>query len=133
MGWLGVDLDGTLAEWGEGFNQDVNQIGPPVPRMVALVKGWLAGGVEVRIMTARVCPLNPRPDGSIVNDQKFATQQRSMIEAWCQEHLGQVLPVTYFKDFRMWLLYDDRAVHVEPNTGRICSEDFCVGIPAGPS
>lgn len=38
-GWIGVDLDGTLAEyhgWGNG------EIGDPVPAMLERVKKWLA-------------------------------------------------------------------------------------------
>ena len=49
-GWIGVDLDGTLAFY-QGWNE--GKIGDPVPVMLARVKGWLAEGVEVRIVTAR--------------------------------------------------------------------------------
>ena len=49
-GWIGVDLDGTLAEY-HGWN---GSIGKPIAPMVDRVKRWLAEGVEVRIMTARV-------------------------------------------------------------------------------
>lgn len=50
-GWIGVDLDATLAEyhgWGDG------SIGQPVELMLRRVTGWLAEGREVRIFTARV-------------------------------------------------------------------------------
>ena len=33
-------------------------------------------------------------------------------------HFGVVLPVTNVKDWHMLELWDDRAVQVEPNTGR---------------
>ena len=54
-GWIGVDLDGTLAE-DNGYDGPTD-IGPPVPGMVERVKEWLAKGREVRVVTARVSPL----------------------------------------------------------------------------
>jgi hypothetical protein len=121
-GWIGVDLDGTLAEYGVGHN--INTIGAPVPAMATRVKEWLARGYDVRIVTARVgctghyVDLSGRHD-----DDDFATQQRRLIEDWCEKHLGQRLPVTATKDFAMLALYDDRAIQVEMNTGRIIGTD----------
>ncbi|MEI8285241.1 MAG: hypothetical protein WCG52_09650, partial [bacterium] len=48
-GWIGVDLDGTLAE----FIGDMSFIGEPIMPMLNRVKTWLANGREVRIFTAR--------------------------------------------------------------------------------
>lgn len=101
-GWIGVDLDGTLAHY-KGW--DGGKIGPPVPAMLARVKAWLADGVEVRIFTARVAH---DPDGD----------QKHRIFLWCEQHIGQRLRVTCCKDFAMIELYDDRCVQVEANTGR---------------
>ena len=53
-GWIGVDLDGTLAE--SVKSQAGEDIGIPVHRMVKQVKKWLARGEDVRIFTARVNP-----------------------------------------------------------------------------
>ena len=39
------------------------------------------------------------------------------IQAWCLEHVGEVLPVTPAKDYDRVELWDDRAVQVIPNTG----------------
>lgn len=115
-GWIGVDLDGTLAMH-EGVNMDINRIGPPIPLMVTRIKGWLEDEIEVRIFTARVgqcgcVSVDGKPD-----DAEFAAAQRLLIEAWCEEHIGVKLPVTATKDFHMWQLWDDRAVEVVPNTG----------------
>ncbi len=44
------------------------------------------------------------------------------IRDWCKEHIGKVLPITCIKDFSMHELYDDRAIQVEQNTGRLMSE-----------
>ena len=51
-GWVGVDLDGTLAHYDKWKGAD--HIGVPVPRMLERVKLWLSEGMDIRIMTARV-------------------------------------------------------------------------------
>lgn len=102
-GWIGVDLDGTLAEY-HGW-QGPTHIGAPIEPMVDRVKEWLAEGREVRIFTARVT----RP---VASEVVFA------IMRWCEEHIGRRLPVTNVKDYGMIELWDDRAITVEQNTGR---------------
>lgn len=98
-GWIGVDLDGTLAEY-HGW-KGVEHIGAPVPKMLARVKEWLAAGRDVRILTARAGEPSAVP---WIND-------------WCREHVGQALTVTDRKDYGMVELWDDRCVQVIPNTG----------------
>jgi hypothetical protein len=107
-GWIGVDLDGTLAEYHGWVGATI--IGKPIEPMVTRVKKWLAEGKQVRIFTARVFP------GGRVNNAELEAVVAS-IEAWCRTHLGQVLEITYSKDFGMIELWDDRAVQVIPNTG----------------
>lgn len=107
-GWIGVDLDGTLAKSVAGQTRE--QIGAPIHPMVQLVKKWLAHGEDVRIFTARVNPNHRQCD---------AVRARRAIEAWCKRHLGQILPVTYEKDWDMILLFDDRSRQVERDTGRV--------------
>lgn len=102
--WIGVDLDGTLAEYHRWMG--IEHIGDPVPAMLKRVKAWLAEGVEVRIFTARVC----RPA-----DRRAATRR---IGDWCEMHGLPRLPVTNTKDYGMIELWDDRAVQVETNIGR---------------
>lgn len=113
-GWVGVDLDGTLAEY-HGWPQD-GGIGKPIPAMLKRVKKWVEymhrGDMAVRIMTARVCPIGRPPD-------QDCAEYKARIEAWCLEHIGEVLPVVYEKDFRMVTLYDYRCREVEMNTGRL--------------
>ena len=109
-GWIGVDLDGTLAK--SVKSQATEDIGVPIHRMVKQVKKWLAEGREVRIFTSRVNPCHRRTE---------ATPARRAIEAWSKRYLGQVLPVTHEKDWDMVLLFDDKARQVERNTGRIVS------------
>jgi hypothetical protein len=100
-GWIGVDLDGTLAE----YHGASNDIGKPIRPMVNRVKRWLKEGREVRIVTARVANVHQRP------------QATTEIRAWCKKHIGRTLPVTHCKDYLMNELWDDRAVQVRPNTG----------------
>lgn len=115
-GWIGVDLDGTLAEYYGWKGGD--HIGAPVPMMVARVKRWLEEGIEVRIFTARVCVVDAvSGESGLTATQEFADQQRALIEAWCKEHIGQKLKVTAQKDFAMVELWDDRAIPVIMNTG----------------
>lgn len=101
-GWIGVDLDGTLAVYDEWHGPE--HVGEPVPSMVERVKRWLREGKDVRIFTARVWN---DPDGVALRP----------IQDWCRKHLGTVLPVTNAKDYGMVELWDDRAVAVVPNTG----------------
>lgn len=118
-GWVGVDLDGTLARVDYGMSYD-GTIGPPVPAMLERVKRWLSEGVEVRIVTARVAEPIQRWDGYEHPDYAAGVaEQRALIDAWCLQHVGQVLPVTAQKDYAMIELWDDRAVAVEHNTGRV--------------
>lgn len=99
MGWIGVDLDGTLAQYDKWKGEE--HIGEPVPKMVQRVINWLDEGKEVRIFTARACYPSAIP----------------IIEEWCRKHIGETLPVTNMKDFGMIQLWDDRAIQVIPNTG----------------
>lgn len=100
-GWIGVDLDGTLAHY-DGW-KGIEHIGDPVPAMFERVKQWLAEGKTVKIFTARVC----RDRVEVIRH----------IHAWCEKHGLPPLEVTNVKDFGMIELWDDRCVAVEPNTG----------------
>lgn len=116
-GWIGVDLDGTLAHY-DGWNGGA--IGEPIPAMVRRVEDWLATGREVRVFTARVAATGKRKATGEVDSQEFADAQRLLIQDWTQRHFGARLPVTAVKDFACAELWDDRAVRVERNTGRAC-------------
>lgn len=115
-GWIGVDLDGTLAKYASGSTIDT--IGEPVPLMVARVKDWRSRGIEVRIFTARVGACGASNSDGVCDSNDFAAEQRDLIGRWCLRHLGEVLPITATKDFMMVELWDDRAIRVEMNTGR---------------
>jgi len=103
-GWIGVDLDGTLARY-VGW-QGAEHIGDPVPLMLERVKSRIDAGLDIRIFTARVSSKNPTRNESI-----FAIQE------WCKKHVGIELPITSEKDYGMIELWDDRCVQVIPNEG----------------
>jgi hypothetical protein len=134
MGWIGVDLDGCLAQWGtkdavtDYIHYDVLVIGAPIPKMVERVKALIAAGEDVRIFTARIGPVTteeairalakaPGYEPSPTPCLDWANYQTTLIETWCKEHLGKWLPITCVKDFHMYQLYDDRCVQVYTNTG----------------
>lgn len=120
-GWIGVDLDGTLARYDKFLGLHV--IGEPIRLMVDRVKAWLNEGRDVRIMTARVSQSIYRPRAEDV----FRTV--CAIEDWCELHIGQRLKVTCIKDFEMTELWDDRAVQVVPNLG-VRVDEITPGVEA---
>lgn len=103
-GWVGVDLDGTLAHY-DGW-KGIDHIGAPVQPMMDRVKGWLAGGKTVKIFTARVAV--PEPDRSAVV---------AAIHAWLVANGLPRLDITNAKDLGTIEIWDDRAVQVRINTG----------------
>lgn len=123
-GWIGVDLDGTLAK----DLQDVMTIGPPVPRMIDRVIAWIAAGEDVRIFTARVGPATAEECalafGRSCDPDDWIRYQTALIQHWCLTHLGISLPVTCQKDFQMGEFWDDRCKQVIPNLGESIEENY---------
>jgi hypothetical protein len=115
LGYVGVDLDGTLAHY-TSWHAD-GGIGDPIPAMVDRVKGWLQTGVSVRIISARVAKIAPLGQIPVFDDD-----QVKRVQDWCEQHLGKRLPVQFWKDYGMLVLFDDRARQVELNTGRVIGE-----------
>ena len=103
--WIGVDLDGTLAaDTGRQLwdSEGRPRIGAPVPEMVARVKDWVAKGHTVKVFTARAS----------------SGVQVAAIRQWLARRGLPDLEVTNIKDFNMVMLWDDRCVQVERNSGR---------------
>jgi len=103
--WTGVDLDGTLAYFDRMSSYD--KVGEPVPAMLALVKKMINNGVRVKIFTARV----------------EDPEQLPIIRKWLKDNNLPELEITNIKDFNMRMLYDDRCIQVERNTGRLIVDD----------
>lgn len=102
------DFDGTLAF--EMHPYDRLKAGPPVPKMLALVKKWIKDGEQIVIFTSRVCT------ATHTNlELKYA---RKLISAWCKHYLGKTFPITAEKhpQFEIW---DNKAHRVQTNTGKI--------------
>lgn len=99
--WIGVDLDGTLAEY-DGW-QGIEHIGNPILPMVNYVKELIGEGINIKIFTARAA---------------HGRKAIGPIKRWVKKYIGMSLPVTCKKDFGMVALFDDRAYTVEPNKGR---------------
>lgn len=98
--WIGIDLDGTLAEY-HGF-EGLDVIGKPIQKMVDYVKVLLEKGEKVKIFTARIAD-HPECVGHI--------------QQWLQDVGLPILEVTNIKDPGMTTLIDDRARQVVENTG----------------
>lgn len=113
--WIGVDLDGTLAQY-DGW-RGFDKIGKPVPVMLARVKHWLKNGYSVKILTARAA---------------FPEQGIPPVKKWLAENGLPDLEVTNKKDFSMIELWDDRAVQVVANTGKPFLSQYSVGRPKAP-
>lgn len=108
-GWIGVDLDGTLAHY-DGWN-GYSHIGDPIMPMVRRIQRWLVEGKTVKVFTARVYGHGAPLIGGGSEDAI------TPIKEWCRRWIGQELEVTNVKDFGMIELWDDRAVQVIANTG----------------
>jgi len=108
--WIGVDLDGTLAYYDDWIG--IETIGEPIMPMVERVKDWLNQGIEVKIVTARVFPVPGRD----------LEATKAYIYAWCLKNIGKMLPIVANKDLDMIVLWDDRCVQVEKNTGRLIGD-----------
>lgn len=102
MGWIGVDLDGTLAKYTDFVGPTV--IGEPIPAMIVRVNQWLRAGKTVKIFSARAGRGQPAIDA---------------IRSWLVQNGLPPLDVTNVKDTSCEAIYDDKAWHVETNTGRI--------------
>jgi hypothetical protein len=108
-GWIGVDLDGTLAQYDTW--KGVEHIGDPIQPMVNRVHNWLNQGVDVRIFTARV---STRDDSD-----RDVSAARRRIEEFCIRNFSLRLPITNVKDFGMYELWDDRCIRVTRNLGTV--------------
>ena len=108
-----VDLDGTLAFYDVWRGPTV--IGNPIPRMVQKVKGWLSNGDKVIVFTTRISPKS-----SFTKPEECAAAKKA-VEEWCVKYIGVPLEVTSEKGF-FDIVYDDKAEHIVPDTGKTSEE-----------
>jgi hypothetical protein len=98
-GWIGVDLDGTLAYY-DGW-RGLDYVGKPIPGIKARVLEWIAQGYQVKVFTARASV----PEGI------------EPIRIWLETNGFPPLEITCSKDFHMIELWDDRSIQVVTNSG----------------
>lgn len=128
-GWIGVDLDGTLAYY-DGWT-GWNKFGEPIPAMADRVMRWLACDVEIRILTARVGVDPEAKSRCYKTGEVFSNAQMAdAIQDWTEKHLGARLTVTCVKDLHMIELWDDRVVQVVANTGLTLAEEHAAEAAA---
>lgn len=109
QGWIGVDLDGTLAKHDHFISWDY--IGDPIPKMVDRIKAWRKRGIVVKIFTARLS------HASRALSKVSYEDMANVIKAWTKKHIGEELPVTSEKDWEMMFFCDDSAVQMDKNLG----------------
>ncbi|TSJ91513.1 hypothetical protein [Chitinimonas sp. BJB300] len=98
--WIGVELDGTLAEFNKQYPEE---IGEPLGYMVSLVKGWLKDHQTVKVLTPRAS----------------TSSGMSKVKAWLGDNdLNGVEVIASDPD--MVTLWSSRAVRVEFNSGKLC-------------
>ena len=108
-GWIGVDLDGTLAHYTSW--QGIQHIGEPIQPMRYKVLLAIAHGAHIKIFTARACQAQDNRELAIKH-----------IQDWTEKHLGMRLEVTAEKDFSCLEIWDDRAKEVIHNEGEFVTE-----------
>ena len=113
-GWIGVDLDGTLAECTKWKGLD--HIGKPIPLMKKRVLEWIEAKYTVKIVTARASVPKGIPP----------------VKAWLAKNDFPDLEVTNQKDFNMIELWDDRAIQVITNTGKPVIRPSLTSNPQSP-
>lgn len=99
--WIGFDFDGTLATH-KKYNGPT-KLGKPIPRMVRRLRRYISHGQKCKIFTAR------------------ADDERSVnaIKKWLKDNELPDLEITNLKDEHCIKIYDDKAVGVVKNTGKI--------------
>lgn len=107
--WYGFDLDGTIAKY--SVWKGPNHIGAPLSPAIDYLKKMLEDGKTCKIFTDRVSSIHS-PE-----ERKIAEQA---IKEWCLQYVGQELEVTAEKDTSLIEYYDDKAIRVDFNTGKIC-------------
>lgn len=101
--WLGVALDGTLAD---DSKAEGDAIGPPVHNMVQRLIDWDAQGYCIKILTWRA-----------------ATEAGlAEVHSWLKQHGLPSLEVTDAKDFSMVEFWSADALQVPANTGEPVGE-----------
>ena len=106
------DLDGTIAEYNGWDKADGHRIGNPIPAIIKVIKDLRAKGERCVIFSARAT----------------VPEARSYIEAYCLEHIGEILPMQNTKTLDIVQIWDDRAISVQHNTGKWLDANAETGV-----
>jgi hypothetical protein len=110
---IAVDFDGTIAQSMRPY--DPRRAGPPLnpddPNSMFNKVKKLVRNNKVIILTARMNTTEHTPE-----QIKYT---RRLISGWTKKYFGVSLPCTAEKHHLMEVIYDDRAVGVNPKTGRV--------------
>lgn len=120
-GWVGFDLDGTLIK--HCTQEEVVRyiLGEPIAEVVQLMHKEKANGYELKIFTARVS-MGCNPLEHTMARRIFVIKQTKAIQEWSKIKFGEIYDVTCQKDFNCIRIYDDRAMRVICDTGKLCCE-----------
>lgn len=110
---IALDLDKSTAFYESKWR--AKKIGPILEPMKQNILKWLDKGYKVSIFTARVEGLFGRD----INQKLEALEQIQMISDWLEANGLPRLPITALKLKSFTHFIDDKAFHVEPNTGLI--------------
>ena len=120
-----VDFDGTLMDQPSSF--DPKTVGLPIWRMVNRVRDMLSSGKKVCIFSASVTP----------GSKKESKKRVKLINEFCIRYFGRELPIANVKSSNMVRIWDNKAIHVQKNTGCIALGDSAfysvlLGSPSSP-
>ena len=110
--WLGFDLDSTLAFRTHGEFYNPMKIGEIIPKAKELLLFNINRGKEknydVKIFTARACETRTIP----------------VIKQWLKDNGLPDLEITNVKDYECFMIIDDIACQIIPNTGVLYCEHY---------
>lgn len=117
------DFDRTLSLYQAAANDIPDRplakldMGTPIKPIVDTLRSYVAQGKHCQIFTARVAPHPEIPEFDV-------NERIKDIHAWLEKHDIPKLEVVHTKDHFTQEIWDDRAIAVQPNEGRIFSWDF---------
>jgi hypothetical protein len=103
--WIGFDFDSTLAM----YHDHPEKLGKPISGVIKIAKSYIKRGITCKVFTARA--------------KDASSAQIKRIQDWTQKYLGKRLAVINEKDPFMIALYDDKAIQVEPNSGKVLGKE----------
>lgn len=106
---IALDFDKTLATHEVGTG--IDKVGEPILPMIELAKEWVKKGYEITIFTARMA-----------HDGPIALKQKAKIHKFLLDNGLPAFDVTCIKWGYFTHFVDDRAYHVDANTGKITTE-----------